>query len=52
MNSIEAYIQFEPGLIGEEGEVNNESTGGSSRNYMAEFHRFIARVYTVLPRDA
>jgi chromate reductase len=52
MNSIEAYIQFEQGLIGEDGEVNNESTREFLRHYMAEFHRFIARVYTVLPRSA
>jgi chromate reductase len=50
MNSIEAYIQFERGLIGEDGEVNNESTRDFLTNYMAEFYGFIARVYTVLPR--
>ena len=52
MNSIEAYIQFERGLIGEDGEVTNESTREFLRNYMAEFHGFITRVYTVLPRPA
>ena len=52
MNSIEAYIQFEPGLIGEDGQVNNESTREFLQNYMAEFGSFIARVYTVLPRNA
>ena len=52
MNSIEAYVQFEPGLIGEDGQVNNESTRQFLENYMSEFHLFIARVYTVLPRDA
>jgi chromate reductase len=52
MNSIEAYIQFEPGLIGEDGQVNKESTREFLHDYMAEFHRFIARVYTVLPRNA
>jgi len=51
MNSIEAYIQFERGLIDENGEVNDESTREFLQNYMAEFHRFIARVYTVLPRN-
>ena len=50
MNSIEAYIQFERGLISEDGQVTNESTREFLRNYMAEFHGFIARVYTVLPR--
>lgn len=52
MNSIEAYIQFEPGLIADDGEVTNETTAAFLRNYMAEFHSFIARVYTVLPRNA
>jgi len=52
MNSIEAYIQFEPGLISEDGQVTNEGTREFLRNYMVEFHGFIARVYTVLPRNA
>jgi chromate reductase, NAD(P)H dehydrogenase (quinone) len=52
MNSIEAYIQFEDGLISEDGQVSNESTREFLQNYMAEFHAFIARVYTVLPRNA
>jgi hypothetical protein len=33
-------------------EVTNESVAEFLRNYMAEFHKFIVRVYTVLPRDA
>ena len=51
MNSIEAYIHFEDGLIGEDGEVSKESTREFLQNYMAEFHGFIARVYTALPRN-
>ena len=51
MNSIEAYIQFEDGLIREDGLVANESTRAFLQNYMAEFHGFIARAYTVLPRN-
>ena len=51
MNSIEAYIQFERGLISEDGQVNVESTREFLRNYLVEFHGFIARVYTVLPRS-
>jgi len=51
MNSIEAYIQFEKGLITEDGQVSNEATKEFLRNYMAEFHGFIARVYTALPRN-
>ena len=52
MNSIEAYIQFERGLISEDGEVTNESTREFLQNFIVEFHGFIARVYTVLPRNA
>jgi chromate reductase, NAD(P)H dehydrogenase (quinone) len=52
MNTVEAYIQFTPGLITAEGEVTNEATAEFLRNYMTEFKAFIARVLTVLPRDA
>jgi chromate reductase, NAD(P)H dehydrogenase (quinone) len=52
MNSIEAYIQFTPGLIGEDGEVTDDSTGEFLRNYMSEFLGFIERVYMALPRNA
>jgi chromate reductase len=51
MNAIEAYIQFEPGLIANDGEIRNEETETFLRNYMTEFHAFITRVYTVLPRN-
>lgn len=51
MNSVEAYIQFEPGLITEKGEVTRQSTEEFLRNYMEEFHGFIQRVYTALPRN-
>ena len=52
MNAPEAYIQFKPGLITDEGEVTIESTAEFLKDYMAEFHQFIVRVYTALPRDA
>jgi chromate reductase len=48
MNSVEAYIQFEPGLIAADGSVANQSTREFLQNFMAEFHSFIARVHTVL----
>ena len=50
MNAPEAYIQFTPGLITDDGEVTVSSTAEFLRNYMAEFYGFITRVYTVLPR--
>ncbi|MDE8650634.1 NADPH-dependent FMN reductase [Novosphingobium album (ex Liu et al. 2023)] len=52
MNAPEAYIQFTPGLIDEQGGVTVESTEGFLRNYMSEFHDHIARVLSVLPNDA
>ena len=52
MNAIEAYIQFEDGMIGEDGHVSDDATRTFLQNYMAEFHGFIARVYTALPRNA
>jgi len=52
MNAPEAYIQFTPGLITDEGEVTIEQTETFLRDYMAAFGQFIARVMQVLPRDA
>jgi len=52
MNTVEAYIHFTPGLITAEGEVTNEATAEFLRNYMTEFKSFVARVLTVLPREA
>ena len=50
MNSPEAYIQFKPGMINDEGQVTDESTAEFLRKYLTEFHAFIIRVLTVLPR--
>lgn len=51
MNAPEAYIHFTPSLISDDGEVANDSTREFLSEYMSEFHRFVARVYTALPRD-
>jgi chromate reductase len=50
MNAPEAYIQFTPNLVTEDGEVTVESTEEFLRKFMDEFYGFIERVYTVLPR--
>jgi chromate reductase len=50
MNAPEAYIQFKPGLIDDEGAIGDESTTEFLRKYMQELHAFIVRVMTVLPR--
>jgi len=52
MNSLEAYIQFDKGLIDDDGKVTVESTETFLREFMSEFEGFIERVYTVLPRPA
>lgn len=51
MNSIEAYIQFKPGLITDDGEVTNPDTAEFLHNYMIEFLGFIERVYMAIPRQ-
>lgn len=52
MNAVEAYIQFKPDLISEDGEVTDDSTREFLRTYMAEFRDFIRRVLSVYPRSA
>jgi chromate reductase len=52
MNSPEAYIQFTPGLISDQGEVADEAVREFLANYMVELQGFIRRVLTVLPRNA
>ena len=52
MNAPEAYLQFKPGLITEDGEVTVDSTREFLRKYMEELHAFIVRVTTVLPRGS
>jgi chromate reductase len=51
MNAVEAYIQFESGLIADDGRVTNAETEKFLRDFMAEFAGFVGRVYTVLPRN-
>lgn len=52
MNTVEAYIQFKPGLIAADGEVTDEGTKQFLQNYMTELHAFIVRVLTMMPRTA
>jgi len=52
MNAVEAYIQFTPELISDDGQVNSESTEAFLRNYMSEFSGFVARVLSVYPRSS
>jgi len=49
-NAIEAYIQFTPGLVTDDGQVAEHSTREFLANFMKEFHGYIARVYTAIPR--
>jgi chromate reductase len=50
-NAVEAYIQFEKGLIADDGRVTNAETEAFLRKFMTEFAGFVERVYTVLPRS-
>lgn len=50
MNSPEAYIQFKDGMLNDAGEIADASTARFLSNYLKEFHEFVARVLTVLPR--
>ena len=52
MTTVEAYIQFKPGLIAEDGQVSDEAVAKFLSNYMNELHAFIVRVLTVLPRTS
>jgi len=52
MNTPEAYIQFTPGLITDDGEVTNDGTSEFLRNFMQAFYIFITRVRSVVPKDA
>lgn len=51
MNSPEAYIQFKPGLITEQGEVTDRSTEKFLRTFMSEFHQFVVRMRAVVPKE-
>ncbi|MGN6487594.1 MAG: NADPH-dependent FMN reductase [Devosia sp.] len=51
MNAPEAYIQFKPGLVDDDGNVTVASTETFLRDFMVAFHQFIVRVYTALPRE-
>lgn len=52
MNAVEAYIQFKPDLISDDGEVSVEATEKFLSSYMQEFRDFIGRVLTVYPRSS
>jgi chromate reductase len=48
MSAPEAYIQFTPGLVTDDGEDTNASTEDFLRNFMFECEQFIARELTVV----
>lgn len=50
MNAIEAFIQFVPKLILDNGDVSLEPTEAFLRDYMSAFSNFIDCVLTVYPR--
>ena len=50
MNTMEAYVQFTPDLIDDDGNVGNDKTAEFLGKYMQEYALFVQRVLTVLPR--
>ena len=50
MNSPEAYIQYKPDMIDDAHLVTIEATRTFLEKYMQDFHAFVVRVLTVLPR--
>jgi chromate reductase len=52
MTAPEAYIRFSPQLFPGDGTVTDDSTTEFLSNYMREFRDHVARVLTVLPRQA
>ena len=50
MTSPEAYIQFTPGLIEDNGEVTVPETEEFLRTFMVKFLEYVARVLTVIPQ--
>lgn len=52
MNAVEAYIEFTKDLVTDDGMVTVASTEQFLRSYMKEFHGFIQRVYTAIPRGS
>ena len=51
MNQVEAYIQFKPDMIDDDGNVAIPNTEKFLRTYMQEYAAFVKRVLTVLPRE-
>lgn len=52
MSSPEAYIQYDPAVFADDGEVRDDNTARFLADYLAEFSAHIARVRTVLPPRA
>jgi len=50
MNYPEAYIQFSPGLFGDDGDISDETTEQFLRDFMDAFEVFIVRVHSVVPQ--
>jgi chromate reductase len=52
MNAPEAYVNFTPGLVDDDGRITVEATETFLRRFMEEFDGFVERVLTVLPRGS
>jgi chromate reductase, NAD(P)H dehydrogenase (quinone) len=52
MNAPEAYLQFTPGLITDDGQVTDPSVSAFLTRYMAALQAFVTRACTVVPGSA
>jgi chromate reductase len=52
MTAPEAYIKYSPDVFSADGEVSDESVREFLTTYMQEFHDYIVKVLTVLPRPS
>jgi chromate reductase len=50
MSAPEAYILYRPGLFTDSGEVKDEQTAQFLQRFMNQFHAFVVRVLSELPR--
>ena len=51
MTAPEAYIQYSPEIFADDGRILDTGTEDFLRTFMSEFHDYMQRVLTVLPRS-
>lgn len=51
MNAVEAYIQYQKGMVDDDGEVTVESTRDFLRDFMRELAGFVERAQGLVPQE-